>query len=315
MKTRVFTVATLVALIPGTAALALWQEDGIGVCTQTNHQIEVAAVPDGVGGAIIAWKDFRNGNLDIYAQRIDDSGNALWAENGVPVCTNTFEQTLPVMAPDGAGGAIILWSDFRNEATAAWDLYAQRIDGSGATQWTDDGVVVCNAAGNQEKYRLVVDEGGGAIVTWVDRRVDLFVNPDVYVGRLSPAGVALDGNGIAVLVDLATQNDPALCRYGGGGAFITWTDNRGASPDIYAARFTDGGQLLDPSPSIPICLVPLAQHTPVIVEHVATGGAILAWIDERPGAIYVQRINSSGGSRWQLHGVPAGTPSNWGFNP
>jgi len=38
------------------------------------------------------WKDERNGNIDIYAQRIDASDVPLWAVDGVPVCTAAGDQ-------------------------------------------------------------------------------------------------------------------------------------------------------------------------------------------------------------------------------
>lgn len=40
------------------------------VCTATGDQGSVALLPDGQGGAIIAWSDSRSGNDDVYAQRV-----------------------------------------------------------------------------------------------------------------------------------------------------------------------------------------------------------------------------------------------------
>ena len=40
-------------------------------------------IPDGMGGAIIAWGDGRNGKNDIYVQRMDSYGVPQWTPNGV----------------------------------------------------------------------------------------------------------------------------------------------------------------------------------------------------------------------------------------
>ena len=72
-------------------------------------------------------RDFRNASdWNIYAQRIDGTGASLWTANGVPICTEKFDQVLAIdgVVSDGSGGAIILWHDERNGNT---DLYAQRI--------------------------------------------------------------------------------------------------------------------------------------------------------------------------------------------
>jgi hypothetical protein len=81
---------------------------------------------DGAGGAIVTWIDYRAG-IDIYAQRVDASGGVRWTANGVPLCTAGGNQTSPVIAPDGVGGAIVTWSDYR----AGTDIYTQSVNARG----------------------------------------------------------------------------------------------------------------------------------------------------------------------------------------
>ena len=70
-----------------------WTARGVPVCTATDGQIYPQLASDGSGGAIIAWRDGRSGGAaDIYAQRVDSSGNILWTANGVPVCTDNNYQ-------------------------------------------------------------------------------------------------------------------------------------------------------------------------------------------------------------------------------
>jgi hypothetical protein len=109
---------------------ALWQTDGVPVCTAQGSRLP-RITSDGVGGAIIAWRDPRHTtNYDIYAQRIDASGRALWQTNGVPVCTVAGAKWWPLIVSDGAGGAIITWRDYRSGTN--YDVYAQRLRSDGA---------------------------------------------------------------------------------------------------------------------------------------------------------------------------------------
>ena len=48
----------------------LWGHDGTAVCTAEGQQITPHAVADGEGGIFIAWTDKRNGEEDIYIQRV-----------------------------------------------------------------------------------------------------------------------------------------------------------------------------------------------------------------------------------------------------
>jgi hypothetical protein len=53
---------------------------------------------DGAGGIVVVWAQVLT-PFDIYAQRIDASGNVQWAAGGVGICTATGTQTLPRAAP------------------------------------------------------------------------------------------------------------------------------------------------------------------------------------------------------------------------
>ncbi|MCX5800866.1 MAG: T9SS type A sorting domain-containing protein [Candidatus Eisenbacteria bacterium] len=75
------------------------------------------------------------------------------------------------------------WHDYRNESSS--DIYAQKVNGSGAVQWVANGVDICTATGNQVYPAITSDGAGGAIVTWYDARSG---NYDVYAQRVTAAG-------------------------------------------------------------------------------------------------------------------------------
>jgi len=112
----------------------LWDTLGVPVIRFTGDQTGIQVVSDDAGGVIVTWKDNRNGNNDIYAQRLNPNGQRLWDTLGVEICVWNGEQTVPVMCPDGSGGAVIAWQDTRNGNN---DIYAQRITASGSGVWED----------------------------------------------------------------------------------------------------------------------------------------------------------------------------------
>jgi hypothetical protein len=231
--------------------------DGVAVCTGYHHQCYPQIVPDGQGGAIISWQDYRGDNgYEIYAQRIDSSGALIWdsgnPEGGIPVCTVENQQyPEPQMVQDGQGGAIITWYDTRNFATNEWDIFAQRIDSTGVTKWPTDGstigIPVCEALDYQYEARLAQDGEGGAIIAWQDNRNAATTGWDIYAQRVEADGdVGWTTNGIKVCTADFPQLNVTLVPDGEGGAIIAWDDCRNAyttSWDIYAQRLDRNGNV------------------------------------------------------------------------
>jgi len=89
-------------------------------------------VSDGLGGAIVAWKDSRAGQYDIYAQHVLASGalHAAWPSTGRALCTSSGDQLTPQIATNDAGGAIIGWEDDRHGSSNT-DIYAMGVMSSG----------------------------------------------------------------------------------------------------------------------------------------------------------------------------------------
>jgi hypothetical protein len=113
---------------------------------------------------------------------LPSSVQAEWITDGDSLCTATGFQWLPAIATDEAGGAIVTWMDNR---PGNYEIFAQRVNATGAIQWTVNGVVVVNGSSAQQYPEIVSDGGGGAIVLWEDDRGG---NQDLYAQRVSAGG-------------------------------------------------------------------------------------------------------------------------------
>jgi hypothetical protein len=272
------------------------------ISTAANDQKAPAIVSDGAGGAIITWHDLRSGNYDIYAQYINSQGVVQWPAAGVAISTLANDQESPTIVSDGAGGAIIMWSDYRSGTH--YDIYAQRIDSAGAVQWTANGVAISTAVNDQFGTGIVSDGAGGAIITWEDYRSG--THYDIYTQRVNSAGVVQwTTDGVAISTAANHQQSPTIVSNGSGGAIITWSDRRNGIPDIYAQRINSAGVVQWTADGVAISTAGGAQELPTIVSDGA-GGAIITWYDFRSGThfdIYTQRVNSTGVVQWTADGV------------
>ena len=292
----------------------MWTANGVAISTASGDQQNPTIVSDGSGGAIITWPDCRSGNWGIYAQRVDSSGTTQWTADGVAISTASRDQQVPTIASDGSGGAIITWQDLRNFATNNLDIYAQRVDSSGSTMWTADGVAISTDPGYQWGPRIVSDGSGGAIITWYDNRSG--TNNDIYAQRVDSSGTTQwTADGVAISTASRDQQVPTIASDGSGGAIITWQDLRNFATDnydIYAQRVDSSGSTKWTANGVAISTAAGHKYQPTIVSD-GSGGAIITWRDDRSSStiadIYAQRVDSSGVVQWTAHGVAISTAS------
>ena len=288
-------------------AHAYWSDDP-GVNTPVHADPDQQTTPrvasDGAGGAIVAYFKYPSGsNTDIYAQRIDAGGQILWTPDGVPVCTADQNQGYLQMCDDGAGGALITWTDYRLGAAG---VYVQRIDSSGAALWTVDGAKATQLSDYQWAPQVVSDGAGGAIVAWHWRRIA--GQEDIYAQRFDANGDTLwPGNGLPVCLNGKPQAWPQIAADGSGGAIIVWEDMRNDSTsgdDIYAQRIDAGGDTLWPADGVAVCTADTIQEEPQLVGD-GHGGAIITWQDWRSNIIdiFAQRIGAAGTALWTADGI------------
>ena len=298
------------------AGLPMWDEEGVKVVNTITSNRPSGIISDGAGGAIISIVDGRNdamnpytlhyNNLDIYAQRLSSLGQPVWAASGVPVCTFANNQgfyrsdnNFSNIAPDGEGGAIIVWNDYRNDSLNGYfygnvaDIYTQKINALGLVQWTIDGVAV--SISKQDKYNInaLPDFSGGVVITWQSD-----VNRPVFTQRINSTGVAQWTTNGKKIASLNTSLDYTVSlNESGKYFFIGWASEyrSGGFDQINAQKISiNDGSLLWGDGAV-ACSRKEGQFQPSIT-HDGAGGAIISWSDDRNGNrdIYANRIPSGG---------------------
>jgi hypothetical protein len=254
------------------------------------------------GGAIIAWADNRNGNMDVFAQKVDSTGLRLWNTDGVAICTAVEDQDNVRMVSDGAGGSIIVWTDKRSGVS---HIYAQRIDADGNVLWAPDGISICTAS-LEQTYPQIITGGvpGGAIIAWWDNRTG-YNNSDIYAQSVDGDGNALwTPDGIAVCSATGNQYNTVLIPDGAHGAILSWEDNRVAEGDLYIQRVDSTGAALWNADGVAVCTASSYQIYPRLASD-GNFGAFIAWTDNRDGNydVYMQRFDQNGYPYWYTDGI------------
>ena len=285
-----------------------WPPDGRALCLAAGDQIAPVIVTDGAGGAIVVWLDQRGGDFDIYAQHILSSGavDGAWPADGRGLCLAAGDEIAPAIATDEGGGAIVTWQDQRG---GGYDIYAQHVLSTGDVDpgWPTDGRGLCLATGDQIAPTIVSDGSSGALITWQDQRSGSFDIYDHHVLSDGLPDVAWPTDGRGLCRAAGDQNAPTIITDGGGGAIVTWQDQRSGSFDIYAHHVMSNGALDVgwPTDGRALCT---AMGDQVAAEMVADGhsGAIVTWQDRRSGNddIHAQHILFNGvlDAAWPVDG-------------
>lgn len=223
-----------------------WPADGLLVCGAAGAQLLYALVPDGAGGAYLAWEDYRSGAFsDVYGHRVLANGQfaAGWPADGLGIAVFMEEQRDPELVPDGAGGVFAVWADARTYAFSARDIYAQHLlgDGSPAPGWAANGMPVTNARTYDYAPSAAPDGAGGLYVTWTR---DLGA-PDLGAQHLGADGAPYatwPDSGLVLCGRPGAQGGAIVVSAPGGSAMAVWKDARNytaqsTETNHYALRF------------------------------------------------------------------------------
>jgi hypothetical protein len=222
---------------------------GISVSTATDEQYYPAVAFDGTR-FLVAWEDYRSGSsYDIYGARVTTGGIVL-DPSGIPISTAANDQRYPVLAFGGTN-FLAAWRDPRNGSGS--DVYGARVT-TGGTVLDPSGILIPTAA-NAQYCPASAFDGTNYLVTWQDIRNGTL---DIYGARVTPGGTVLDPSGFSISAAAHDQCCPALA-FDGANYLVTWQDARNGTFDIYGARVTPGGAVLDPS-GIPISTAAYAQE-------------------------------------------------------
>ena len=188
-------------------------------------------VPDGSGGAIIAWDNYTvkyRGLWDnsLRIQKIAPDGSMPWGDEGILVVASspfrtvtdedktagikgTYTRSFPtysgyhLIAGDDEGGIYVAWAE--ENLTSKGSIYLQRISSNGTFSW-DDRVHVADKNLNS----LSTDGQGGVIITGID--------PDNSIVPVNNRKIRIDREGNIVESGIFDPADIGISD-GTGGSF------------------------------------------------------------------------------------------------
>jgi len=137
----------------------------------TGGQTDPSVAPDGSGGFVVVWSSAGSSGTDsdadsIQAQRFAPTGLPVGGEFQINTYTTSYQRQ-PVVAPDGAGGFVVVWqSDGSAQTdTSGHSIQGQRFSAAGLPAGGEFQVNTYTTGGQDTPFIAALG-GGGFVVVW-----------------------------------------------------------------------------------------------------------------------------------------------------
>ena len=241
---------------------------------------------------LAVWQDEPDpSNEDVYGARITSDGLTLDGcssdscpngdDTGIPIATNPGNEVLPAVAAS-TGLFLVAWTDRTDPSHPLVRDTAVALNGSSLYQVGFD---LSQDPGNQSQVALARN-AGTALFAWADLRSA--TSSDVFATTMKPGTeqsydpTPVPATGFAVSSAPGDQTDPAIARRAGA-YLVAWTDTRGGTSDIYAARVGTAGAVFDAA-GVPVAAGPRTERTAAL----ASAGAkiLVTYVHDVLGSTY-----------------------------
>ena len=179
------------------------------------------------------------------------------------------------------------------------------------TAWTRNGIPVCSVASSQGEPRVVSDNNGGAVVTWIDSRRS---HNDIYAERLDGKGNPLwPAAGVVLAANDSDLVQPLPMPDGSGGAFVVIGQSTlDGFSDVLVQHVTSTGAIASGWSANGMSVAP-GGATGYGAVPTGDGFLNMGWVDLN-GQLRLVRLTASGGyaSGWTAAGLAVGRAQNNG---
>jgi hypothetical protein len=191
------------------------------------------SIAAGDGGYLVVWHEHRvsGGDGDAFATRVDAAG-AVLDPSGIDVAKGPGDQLPGGVAFNGANFFVAYLS-------GSW-VYVTRVSPAGAVL-DPAGIPIANVGAFGYEPRIAA-LGDDVLVAWPDVRNGPV--PRIYAARVNKSGVVLDPGGFA-LAPTAMNQAKVDVASDGTNWLVAWQDERNGASDVFAARVSPAGAILD----------------------------------------------------------------------
>jgi len=256
----------------------------------TFEQILPSAVIFKNNSFLTVWEDERNGDKDIYGQKLDSSAISLG--NNLKIVSDSAsgglyqDQLFPSLARIGDSTLVLVWIN-----GSKLSLYAQIFSPDLSPIIPPIKVVENGTAQTIWSPNVTAFPDSSFIVVWLDTQT----GNNIYGQRFSFSGAPVGSSFKVNDSQIGIRLSPSVAAKSDGSFVITWEDYRSIDADIYFQRYNSFGTSIGPNMVANTDLAFEDQYQPGITFG-KNGDFMIVWVNTRSNNedIYARWFNQSG---------------------
>jgi hypothetical protein len=203
---------------------------------------------------IVFWSDAILGDMDVYAQKINPSGVAVWSEP-LLIVDKTGDQAIMDVVKTSDNNFIILWREYEIEENLG--VWAQKITSNGQRLWGDNGVEIADGGLTIMDAIPVANAVGGAFIIYAYG----YASYSIMGQYLDALGNQLWQEGGIPLVSFSSYvNLEQALSDAAGGVIINYSNYQDSQNLNHLVRISDTGSVIGNNPLIPAGAFPGQQY-------------------------------------------------------
>ena len=255
-----------------------------------DSQFDPTVAMNDAGQFVVAWRDNRGADTDVYVRVFDATGTPTTGD----ILVNTTQlgnDTEPDIAIDDAGNFVVIW---QGDAGASEEIRGQRFDASGA-QVGGEFQVNTTTVDQQDDPSVAMAGDGRFVVVWESYLQD-GSGEGVYAQLYDATGATVGGEFMVNTTTSGSQNQPDVAMDDAGNFTVVWQSKDADLAGIFFQRFDASGAQIGGEVQANTEEW-LAQGEPVISMNDA-GEFTIAWQSELQDgsglAVYARRFDATG---------------------
>ena len=289
----------------------LWRHDGrsISAHTSAGSPPDWDLVADSSGECVLVFADARAGaDLDVYAYRVDETGQSVWGADGVRLSANDDHEADPKAAETSDAKFVFAWT--RAPSASTGSIRIQKLDASGTPEFPTDGLAIDGDPGEHPALSgIVAAENGGFVVAWVRDAASL---RHVRAQKFDAAGHAVWNGGAPLeIYDAASVPAgyaPAIRSDGAGGALIAWHSDVSGLSDAFVQHVDANGVEIFAHEGVSVSTeANVAKLDPSLAYVAAAHETIVFWrardATGTQSGIGAQKMTALGSRAWSDDGI------------
>jgi hypothetical protein len=260
------------------------------------------------GSFVSVWEDERNGDWDLFSQKINSSGSVVGSNLKIVADSRHTDQLEPSVTLALDSNLVLVWVD-----GAELNIYGQRYYPDLSTMGDTFRINDSGIPNTSFEPAVKSFTDGGFVTVWVD----ISAGNNLYARRYNSSGSPL-GSSFKVnsLSGIAPPKSPSVSFDKNGRFVIAWEDYRNLDADIYFQRYDSSGAALGNNVLANIDSLSDDQYYPSVAKR-ANGEFMITWVDTRAGKvnIFARLFDTAGNAKTSPFKVNSDTGSAQHWEP